>query len=135
MHRSRVSRSVAVLMTTLFAFQLWLLGSGMFCMMPGPAEQGMTRTTPGAMAMGSAGTLADRPTVSTDAAGTESQMPCDKQMSLPLCQAMGPCITALSAAPVSANAVQLDTPSRVIAMAMLTPPSRTFPPEPPPPRA
>lgn len=135
MHRSRAPRLVAVLMTTLLAFQLWLTGSGMFCVMPGPARQGMTHTMSGAMAMGSSATATGGPAMSAAAASMPEQMPCDKQMSLPMCQAMGPCITVLAAAPVSGNAERIGPPSRVVAMRVLAPPSRSFPPEPPPPRA
>ncbi|HEY9449255.1 MAG TPA: hypothetical protein VIQ60_05855 [Gemmatimonadaceae bacterium] len=135
MRRSRASRSVAVLMTTMLAFQLWLTGSGMFCMVPGPAQQGMTRTMSGAMAMGSTPMATDQPTPGAAAASIPEQMPCDKQMSLPMCQAMGPCITALAAAAVKGNTERIAPTSRVHAMSVIAPPSQSFPPEPPPPRA
>ena len=122
-------------MTTLLAFQLWLTGSGMFCMMPGTAQQGTTRTRSGAMAMGSTAMAPDRPAMGETAPSMPEQMPCDQQMSLPMCQAMGPCIAALAAAAVSGNAERIDPPSRVIAMSAVAPPSQSFPPEPPPPRA
>jgi hypothetical protein len=135
MHGSRASRFVAVLMTTLLAFQLWLTGSGMFCMMPGPAQQGLTGTMSGAMAMGSSATATDQPTPGAAANSIPEQVPCDKQMGLPMCQAMGPCITALAAAAVNGNTERMVPSSRVIAMSVLAPPSQSFPPEPPPPRA
>jgi len=62
-------------------------------------------------------------------------MPCDQKQSMPICQAMGPCVTALIASRASAVAEPRDVPSRAIAMVVLTPPSATFPPELPPPRA
>lgn len=131
MRRSRVLRSVAVLMTTLFAFQLWLTGSGMVCAMPGPAEQGMTRAMSGAMPMGSTAAAAERPAASSDAAN----MPRGNPQSLALCQLMGPCATALAPARIGADGADFGTSPRVIAMVVLAPPSQSFPPEPPPPRA
>jgi hypothetical protein len=56
-------------------------------------------------------------------------------MSAPMCQAMGPCVTSLAAAPVSPNDGKFGVPSLAIALVVLTPPSQTFPPELPPPRA
>jgi hypothetical protein len=139
MPRSIASRSVAVFMTTLLAFQFWLAASGMFCVMPSMAKQGMSDTMSGAMAMGSADSSAHQRVTGPAAADMPEQMPgempCDQRMSLPMCQAMGPCVVALAAALVSAYPAPLATPSRTIALIVVAPPSRSFPPEPPPPRA
>ncbi|HET7583496.1 MAG TPA: hypothetical protein VFK13_01230 [Gemmatimonadaceae bacterium] len=136
MHRSRASRFAAAFMTVLFGFQLWLAGSGMACIMPSAAMQPATvRAASMAMPAGRRVAVSDRPAMSAHSPGMPHQMPCDQQMSMPMCQAMGPCVTALIAPPVSAIAVQRSTPSRVVAMVVLTPPSQTFPPELPPPRA
>jgi len=143
MPRSLASRSVAVFMTTLLAFQFWLAASGMFCVMPSVGKQGTPGTMAGAMAMGNAGSSDHSPSAGQAAAHVAAQMPeqmpgkmpCDQRMSLPLCQAMGPCVVALAAAPASASSAPFVTPSRTIAMTVVAPPSQSFPPEPPPPRA
>lgn len=135
MHRACVSRSVAVLVTMLFAFQLLVVGSGMACIMPGAAMAGdMGRTAAGAVMKGNH----SMPVVSATpahAADASHQMPCDQRTNPPLCQAMGPCLTAIVATPVAAPVGQHIIPSRIAAMVVLTPPSQTFPPELPPPRA
>lgn len=138
MHHSRASRSVAVLTTTLLAFQFWLAGSGMACIMPRAAMQPAT-TRAAAMSMSMpverGATAANRPAMNAHPTDMPRQMPCDQQTNLPMCQAMGPCVTALVAALSVMNAGPHRTPSLAIAMVVLTPPSRTFPPELPPPRA
>lgn len=135
MRRSLASRSVAVFMATLLAFQLGLTGSGVFCLMPGLARGEMTRSMSGAMAMGNSTATTSGPVARAAAAQTPEQMPCDQQMSPLMCQAMGPCIMALAAAAVSADHSPFIVHSRRIAMSVVAPPSRTLAPEPPPPRA
>ena len=126
-------------MTALFGFQLWLAGSGIACIMPGVSggvmQLATMRAASMAMPAGIGIAAPDRPAMSAHSTSMPHQMPCDQQMSMPLCQAMGPCVTALMPAPAGATAVPYSTPSRAIAMVVLTPPSESFPPELPPPRA
>jgi hypothetical protein len=130
---------VAIFMTTLLGFQFWLAASGMFCVLPSTGEQGARSTMSGTMAMGNADSGAHTSAAGQTASHAPEQMPgkmpCDQRMNLPLCQAMGPCVVAIAAAPASADPAPFATASRMIAMTVVAPPSRTFPPEPPPPRA
>lgn len=135
MHRSRVSRSVAVLMATLVAFQFGVVGMGMACTMPERGmAMGMGHAGPSAVTRGGHPPVAGHSTTDPRMGGMPQRMPCDQQRSVPMCQAMGPCITALAAAPVDMGAAY-HPPSRAVAMVVLTPPLPTFPPELPPPRA
>lgn len=135
MHHRWTSRFVAVLMATLFAGQLLLTGSGVACSMSRTAmERTMMHPMAGSMAMASAAST-EHGSVTAPHATAPRQMPCDQRMSWPVCQAMGPCLTALIAPFASSSTGTPCPPERVIAMVVLTPPSQTFPPELPPPRA
>lgn len=121
-------------MTVLCAFQLWV-GSGMTCIMAGAGMTGeMGRAASGAVMTGDH-SMAAVSAVPAHAADASHQMPCDQRMNPPMCQAMGPCVTAMAASPVAGPIAQHVIPSRVAATVVLTPPSQTFPPELPPPRA
>jgi hypothetical protein len=127
-----MSRCVAALMAALVAFQLCLVGSGMACTMPvRGAELSMGRTAPVVASVSHHAPSA----LDGGMARMPKQMPCHEQGSVPMCQAMGPCVTALVGAPIRAIPVRVSPPSRVVALIVLTPPSQTFPPELPPPRA
>jgi hypothetical protein len=127
---------MAVLMLALFTFQFLVVGSGMACTMPTTAMTGaMGRTASADMMQGHQASMGVPATTQLRAGETSHPMPCDQKQSMPICQAMGPCITALIASHASALAEQRDVPSRAIAMVVLTPPSATFPPDLPPPRA
>lgn len=136
MRRSRASRCMAVVMLALFAFQFLVVGSGMACTMPTRAMTGDMGRTASVDTMQGHEASMGVPAATRPRAGEMSHpMPCDQKQSMPICQAMGPCVTALIAPHASAVAEPRDVPSRAIAMVVLTPPSATFPPELPPPRA
>ena len=117
-------------MTVLLAFQLALGGSGIVCAMPnGQSTASMT------MSMGRSAGAVDQPAAIARQMGMPQQMPCNQQMHLAMCQAMGPCITPLAAGPVDGRTVRRGITSRVAALFVVAPPSRPFSPEPPPPRA
>ncbi|HEX5436619.1 MAG TPA: hypothetical protein VFW98_05650 [Gemmatimonadaceae bacterium] len=138
MHRSRASRSVAILTTILFAFQLWLTGSGMACIMSTRGNTRMEGSMRGAasapMAMHDHDAMRASPSASAGTASMPQPVPCDQQTHPSVCNAMGPCITALIAPAVVVNVGPSRTPP-VLAMVALRPPLPTFPPDLPPPRA
>lgn len=135
MLRLRRLRSAAVLMLALSGSQLGLAASGMACAMPTTGMVArMAASSPDGMAMASSAPAREESASGTRATSVPHRAPCDQQMRIPMCQAMGPCVTAIAAAPVGPRGVRVP-PERIGAAIALTPPSRTSPPELPPPRA
>lgn len=140
MHRSPVSRSVGVLMTALVAFQLALTASGVACIMPRDAmptvAQGSATMRTGAPMAASTRVIGES-TRRIDPAtrGMPERAPCNQEMRWPACLAMGPCIVALAPAPIGARPLPPGLPACLAALVVIAPPSRTYPPDLPPPRA
>ena len=61
--------------------------------------------------------------------------PCDQPGTPEACQIMAPCAGAFVAVVPSRTRTLADVPAAVLAVIVATPPSRTIPPELPPPRA
>ena len=136
MRRSAVSRSVGVLATALVALQLALTASGMPCLMPGARMPTASMRTDGAP-MGKSAAVGDASSERM-VAGTGSmpdRAPCDQQMRWPVCQAMGPCVTALVPTDLGARTLRPNLPACIAALVVIAPPTLTYPPDLPPPRA
>lgn len=107
------------------ALQFVLLGSGFTCITPNPAERGMSDRH---MNMGSASMTA---TVQAPA----EQEPCHAPGMPSESHAMAPCAAAAVAAPVPSFLIAPSYAHEAERLIVLTPPSRTTPPDLPPPRA
>jgi hypothetical protein len=128
----RRSPLVALLLSFSFALQLVLARDGTTCVMPGVEHDGMAMAMAGQPAAGMSGM--DMPLdVSPDATGRESS--CDHESAATACLVMAPCASGF--VPI-AETVDDDAgalPERIAVATILMPPSRTTPPELPPPRA
>ena len=127
-------------MTALVAFQLALTTSGMPCVMPGtgmPAGSMRAQAVGDGAQMAMSAMVSGSPTgrVGAGSANMPGRAPCDQQMRWPVCQTMGPCITALAPAETGGCALPHHVPARIAALVIIAPPSRTYPPDLPPPRA
>lgn len=140
MHRSPVSRSVGVLMTALVAFQLALTASGVACIMPRDAmptaaQESATMRTGAPMAASTRVIGESTRRIDPATRGMPERAPCNQEMRWPACLAMGPCIVALAPAPIGARPLPPGLPACLAALVVIAPPSRTYPPDLPPPRA
>ena len=140
MRRSPVSRSVGVLMTALVAFQLALTASGVACIMPRDAmpiaaQESATMRTGAPMAASTRVIGESTRRIDPATRGMPERAPCNQEMRWPACLAMGPCIVALAPAPIGARPLPPGLPACLAALVVIAPPSRTYPPDLPPPRA
>jgi hypothetical protein len=128
----RRSPLVALLLSFSFALQLVLARDGTTCVMPGAEHDGMAMAMAGqpAVDMSAMDMPAD---VSPDGARQESS--CDHESAATACLVMAPCAGGFLAiaAPIDDDAGAL--PERIVLATIVMPPSRTTPPELPPPRA
>lgn len=128
----RRSPLVAFVLSFSFALQLVLARDGTTCVMPGAEHDGMAMAMAGqpAVDMSAMDMPAD---VSPDGARQESS--CDHESAATACLVMAPCASGFLAiaAPVDDDAGAL--PERIAVATVVMPPSRTNPPELPPPRA
>lgn len=129
MRRSPVSRFLGVLLTAVIAVQFPLTAIRPSCIM---ASAEMAGAPMGADVMGTAVRTATEP---ADGATMPKGTPCNQQMRWPVCQAMGPCITALAPADVCARTMPQRPATHPTPLVVIAPPARTYPPDLPPPRA
>lgn len=137
---------VATLLLCSFALQLVLAGGGATCVMPGGAAHVETSTEGAEMAamdmsgMDMSGMdmtdMSAGESASTPAHGhTPDGTPCDQQTTPAACQVMAPCAGGFVGAARSATEAVAGVPARVEVANVTMPPSRTVPPDLPPPRA
>jgi hypothetical protein len=142
------SRLFATLLSLSLGFQLALAAVGMTCVMPsggathvsGAATSQMDMAGMDMAGMDMAGMdMAGMPsgedkTPSSHSHGPDGA-PCEQPGTPEACQVMAPCAGAFVAVTPSRARASADVPAAVLAVSVVTPPSRTIPPELPPPRA
>ena len=134
---------VATLLSLSLGLQLALAAVGVTCVMPsggethsasaGIAEMEMAGMDMAGMDM--AGMLAGEGTAPASHSHGPDGAPCDQPGTPEACQVMAPCAGAFVAVAPSRARALADVPTAVLAVSVATPPSRTIPPELPPPRA
>lgn len=137
------SRLVATLLSLSLGFQLALAAAGVTCVMPssGAAHESSAATSQMDMAgMDMSGMdMAGMPMGEGAAPSSHSHgpdgAPCDQPGTPEACQVMAPCAGAFVAVAPNRVRAPVDVPAGVLAVSVATPPSRTIPPELPPPRA
>lgn len=133
----RQTRRVTALLVTFLLIHLTWVGSGFACVMPAMAH------TPAVTAVQHAPPSADMAGMHMDGASVETSpstpahhdLPCRFPWAPDGCQSIAPCAPLAVASAVADTRVPHETPSAVAPQLVLTPPSRTTPPELPPPRA
>jgi hypothetical protein len=140
-----VKRSPLVATLTLcsLTLQLALAAVGVTCVMPsggsahatsaGVAEMDMAGMDMSGMDM--AGMPAREGTAPSSHSHGPDGAPCDQPGTAEACQIMAPCASAFVAVTPNRARSSADVPAVVLAVSVATPPSRTIPPELPPPRA
>lgn len=133
----RLRRLTALLVSSFLAHAMWA-GSGFVCTMsemhdPSPAMAALDTAGEGMPGMDMAGTT--HPAGDLGHAPPHDHSPCNLPWSPGGCKSMAPCgPTALATSPEPVR-VPAAVPSALDGLAILTPPSATRSPEPPPPRA
>ena len=131
---------VATLLSLSLGFQLALAAVGVTCVMPSGGEThsasaGMAEMDMDMAGMDMAGIPAGEGTAPASHSHGPDGSPCDQPGTPEACQIMAPCAGAFVAATPSRTRALADVPTAVLAVSVATPPSRTIPPELPPPRA
>jgi hypothetical protein len=134
---------VATLLSLSLGIQLVLAAVGVTCVMPsggtahvssaGASQMDMAGMDMAGMDM--AGVPAGEGTAPSSHGHGPDGAPCDQPGTPEACQVMAPCAGAFVAVASSAARASADVPAAVLAVSVATPPSRTIPPELPPPRA
>ncbi|MGH7719498.1 MAG: hypothetical protein ACREON_11730 [Gemmatimonadaceae bacterium] len=138
---------VATLLSVSFALQLLLAGGGVTCVMTAGGATG-GGTTPRADAMPETGMTdmsidMSMPTggaasASSDDSGSSTapdEAPCDQPATPAACVLTAPCAVSFIVVLSAAADAESRSPSRIVTMVSLEPPSHSDPPELPPPRA
>ena len=129
---------VATLLSLSLGLQLALAAVGVTCVMPSGGEThsasaGMAEMDMAGMDM--AGMTAGEGTAPSSHSHGPDGAPCDQPGTPEACQVMAPCAGAFVAVAPTRARPTADVPAAVLAVSVATPPSRTIPPELPPPRA
>jgi hypothetical protein len=128
----RRSPLVALLLSFSFALQLVLARDGTTCVMPGAEHHGMAMATVAAPAVDMS--AMDMPLdVSPD--GGPQKSSCDHESAATACLVMAPCASGFLTISATVNDDAGALPERIAVATVVMPPSRTNPPELPPPRA
>lgn len=123
---------VALLLSFSFALQLVLARDGTTCVMPGAEHHAMEMATAAQTAVDMS--VMDMSTAaSPDAAPQESS--CNHESATTACLVMAPCASGFLAIAATVNEDAGVLPERIAVTTVVMPPSRTSPPELPPPRA
>jgi hypothetical protein len=127
-------RRLTAIVAQLLMLQLILLGSGIACMMPGMGGQGAAAIPMARMDMTGQGSASMPNTPAAPSGSQRQHAPCRFPWAPAGCHGMLPCAPAAVA---SADIALIPVPfvgHEMIHLVVLAPPSRTTPPELPPPR-